>query len=102
MENCDFLCCCNSNALYFEIEERERQKRRETQRLLAIHRILAKMIPILYFHTQGRWKESSERGVDRSDRAPTTLGFQIYPRNEGHPRHLFWEYHGLCLSQSYK
>ena len=29
------------------------------------------------------------QGADRSKRAPTTLGQQIYPRNGGHPRHFF-------------
>ena len=39
-------------------------------------------------YDQGRWKESRARGADRSKRAPTTLGQQIYPRNGGHPRHF--------------
>ena len=37
---------------------------------------------------QGRRKESRARGADRSKRAPTTLGQQIYPRNGRHPRHF--------------
>ena len=37
---------------------------------------------------QERGKESRARGADRSKRAPTTLGQQIYPRNGGHPRHF--------------
>ena len=37
---------------------------------------------------QGGRKERRARGADRSKRAPTTLGQQIYPRNEGHPRHF--------------
>ena len=38
---------------------------------------------------QGRRKESWARGADRSKRAPPTLGQQMYPRNGGHPRHIF-------------
>ena len=37
---------------------------------------------------QGRRKGSRARGADRSKRAPTTLGQQIYSRNGGHPRHF--------------
>ena len=37
---------------------------------------------------QGRRKDSRARGADRSKRAPTTLGQQMYPRNGGHPRHF--------------
>ena len=37
---------------------------------------------------QGRRKDSRARGADRSKRAPTTLGQQIYSRNGGHPRHF--------------
>ena len=50
-----------------------------------------------YDEKQGRRKESRARGANRSNRAPTTIGQQIYPRNGGHPRH-FGEYHGLCFS----
>ena len=38
--------------------------------------------------SQGRREESRAREADRSKRAPTTLGQQIYPRNGGHPRHF--------------
>ena len=37
---------------------------------------------------QGHRKDSRARGADRSKKAPTTLGQQIYPRNGGHPRHF--------------
>ena len=54
-----------------------------------------------FFLTQGRRKESRARGADRSKRAPTTLGQQIYPRNGGHPRHCLGNIMGYA-SQSYK
>ena len=37
---------------------------------------------------QGRQKESRARGANRSNRAPTTLSQQKYPRNGGHPMHV--------------
>ena len=37
---------------------------------------------------QGHRKDSRVREADRSKRAPTTLGQQIYSRNGGHPRHF--------------
>ena len=37
---------------------------------------------------QGGRKESRAKGADRSNRAPTTLGQQIYLRNGGYPRHF--------------
>ena len=37
---------------------------------------------------QGRRKDSRARGDDRSNRAPTILGQQIYSRNGRHPRHF--------------
>ena len=57
---------------------------------------------------QGRRKESRARGADRSKRAPTTLGQQIYPRNGGHPKHFLGNIMGYashshindCLFQS--
>ena len=57
---------------------------------------------------QGRRKGSRARGADRSKRAPTTLGQQIYPRNGGHPRHFLGNIVGYtshshindCLFQS--
>ena len=39
-----------------------------------------------FYH--GRRKDSRARGADRSKRAPTTLGQQIYSRNGGHPTHI--------------
>ena len=51
------------------------------------------MQPCPYFQRyryakQGRQKENRAMGADRSKRAPTTLGQQIYPRNGGHVRHF--------------
>ena len=40
-------------------------------------------------HMKVHRKDSRARGADRSKRAPTTLGQQMYPRNGGHPRHFF-------------
>ena len=53
-------------------------------------------------------KDSRARGADRSKWAPTTLSQQIYPRNEGHPRHFLGNIMGYtsrshindCLFQS--
>ena len=64
--------------------------------------------PMLLGKNQGRRIESRARGADRSKKAPTTLGQQIYPRNGGHPRHFLGNIIGYashshindCLFQS--
>ena len=53
---------------------------------LPIHFRARKVANRMYI--KGRRKESRARGADRSKRAPTTLGQQIYPINEGHRRHF--------------
>ena len=40
-------------------------------------------------YEQARRKDSRAKGADRSKRAPTTLGQQMFPRNGGRPRHFF-------------
>ena len=68
-----------------------------------------KTLPLaIFFYSLGRRKESRARGADRSKRAPTTLGQQMYPRNGGHPRHFLGNIMGYasdshinyCLFQS--
>ena len=58
--------------------------------------------------SQARRKDSRARGADRSKRAPTTLGHQMYSRNGGHLRHFLGNIMGYvshshindCLFQS--
>ena len=40
-------------------------------------------------YDQARRKDNRARGADRSKKAPTTFGQQMYPRNGVHPRHFF-------------
>ena len=42
-------------------------------------------------------KKVGQGGADRSKRAPTTLGQQIYPRNGGQPRHFLGNIMGYAF-----
>ena len=68
MENCYFACCCNSCALYFEIEEHGRQKRREINYNLRIKDILRPQL-----HYTGLL---SERCIPRAERSDFHNGYR--------------------------
>ena len=83
-------------------------KNKQDKSIDSPHRIVGGGMIFGTAYSQGRRKESRVRGSDRSKRAPTTLGQQIYPRNGGHPRHLLGNIMGYashshindCLFQS--